>query len=276
MRGRWLTNLGLLVIVVLLTALTQMEQAHTTRSMRLTGIAPESIDAVRLERAGGSTLALERRDGRWRMTEPLTAPADAQKVHRLLAIAVTRTHRALPAAAADLAQLGLAPPSIRLRLNDLDLLIGATEPIAEQRYVQVGDMLYLIDDRFLPRLLADPEDYLSRRLLPPGFSPELGQLDERPLPAHIMARLATVVAERVEPMGDALSGHLLRIESAGRDEPLRFLIDDAGTRWTRPDQHLSYVLTSAPLADMDQPTDADPPPPATPTGSSQPPDPRED
>lgn len=59
-----------------------------------------------------------------------------------------------------LADLGLAEPWLELELNDRRLRAGAAEPIDRRRYLQAGDWILLIDDRWLLPLLAPPEEYL--------------------------------------------------------------------------------------------------------------------
>jgi hypothetical protein len=186
------------------------------------------------------------------MTEPFATVADAALIGKLLPISAAKVQRTLPAAAVDLTQVGLEPALIRLRIDQLELRFGRTEPIANQRYVQIGDMVHLIDDRHLPQLLATAADFASKRLLPPGFSPGLARIDGRPLGAGAVAGLVDAEADRVEPLSGQLSGRVLTLESADAGPGLRFLIDDGGTRWSRLDQRLSYVFVSPPLAEADE------------------------
>jgi hypothetical protein len=250
LRRRWLINLALLLVATVLALTAQLQQQRAELSARLTPLAAEDIRSLRLQRAGEPDLRLRRDGDGWRMLEPFPTDADGRLIDRLLPIVAARTHRSLPADAVELPRLGLDPAAIRLWLDELELRIGSTEPIAGRRYVQIGDMVHLIDDRHLPHLLAPPEDYVSRRLLPPGFSPGLGSIDGRPLAADALAGLAELEALRVEPLTGALSGRLLTIESADGGAGLRFLVADAGTRWSRLDQRLSYLLALAPLAEL--------------------------
>ena len=263
---RWLVNLVLALVVTLLALLAAGEHQRGERTSRLTALDPARIEHIELLRRDQPAVVLERDDGRWWMREPVAAPADAGPIERLLPIAATRSERAMPAAAADLERLGLAAPEVRLRLDGLELRFGATEPIAELRYVQVGDIVHLVEDRFLPWLMAPVPDLLSRRLLPPGFSPGLGQIDGRPLSADALADLVGAEAERVEPLDGELSGHLLRIESADGGPALRFLVAGGGNRWSRLDQRLTWVFPAPPLMEVDEDEALSPPdpPPAGP------------
>ena len=252
LRRRWLINLALFGVVLVLALLAQLEQERADQNTRLTALAAQDIQRLALLRPGQPSVRLERRDDGWQMLEPFATAANAAPIDRLLPITKARVQRTLPAAALDLAGVGLEPALVRLQLDDLELRFGRTEPIAAQRYVQIGDMVHLIDDRHLPQLLATAEDYVSKRLLPEGFSPGLARIDGRPLSAGAVAGLAEVAAEHVEPLTGQLSGRVLTLESADGGQGVRFLIADGGTRWSRLDQRLSYVFTSPPLAEVDE------------------------
>jgi len=249
---RWLINLGLALIAGLLTLLAVQDVQNQARGGRLTDLKPELAQRIELQRSAGPLIRLEQRDQGWWMLAPIEAPADAEMVERLLSIAQARVSRVLPADATAAGRLGLDPPRVRLSLDGLTLNIGELDPIGNRRYVMIGDLVQLIDDDQLPWLLAPPEQFLSRRLLPANFIPGLGSIDGRPLSADALAGLVDVVAERVEPINGELSGRILLIQSAAGDERLRFLIAEGGTRWTRFDQRLSYWLAQPPLAEPDE------------------------
>jgi hypothetical protein len=249
---RWLVNLVLAVIAGLLLLLAVSEHDRTQQQARLTPLAPEQIGRIELARDDEPEIVLERIDDIWWMRRPIAAPADAEHIGRLLPLADARSSRTLPIDAVDLEQTGLARPRLRLKLDGLELRFGATEPIGEQRYVQVGDLAHLIDDRFLPYLSAQAPSLLSRRLLPPGFNPANGSIDGRPLGPDVVAALIGIEAERVEPLAGELSGQLLQIESADGTSALRFLVAEGGTRWSRLDQRLSWLFTTPPLVEADE------------------------
>jgi hypothetical protein len=272
MLERWLTNLGLAMIAAWLGVLAMQDVQHQVSSGRLTDIEPEQVQSIALQRSAGPLIRLERRDHGWSMRAPIEAPADEAAVGRLLNIAHARVSRVLPADATAAGRLGLDPPRVRLTLDGLTLNIGESDPVGNRRYVMIGDLVQLIDDDQLPWLLAPPEQFLSRRLLPADFSPGLGSIDGRPLSADALAGLVDVVAERIEPIDGELGGRILSIQSADGDEQLRFLVAEGGTRWTRLDQRLSYWLAQPPLAERDEDALGEPgqlpPPGLAPDGST--------
>jgi hypothetical protein len=248
---RWLVNLALLVLLALLLLLVQLDQRATERAARLTSIAPADISRLELHRAGEPMIRLQRGEDGWQMRAPFAVAADHEAVARLLPLAGAPVSRTLPAAGLDLAELGLDPAPLRIVLDGLELRFGGTEPVAALRYVQVGDLVHLIDDRFLPRLMTPTIDLVSRRLLPAAFSPGLGDLDGTPVTADTLAPLAEAVAVRVETaaghLDEALGAGLLSIASADGGDGVEFMVSDGGTRWTRLDAPLSWLFATAPL-----------------------------
>jgi hypothetical protein len=248
---RWLINLGLIVVLGALALLVRLDLQEEIRETRLTSLSPDAIDEIELHRVGEPPVRLRRDDSGWQMLAPFTVPADGTAIQRLLPVASAELTRTLPAAGLALDALGLEPAMVRLRLNGLELRFGGTEPVDQQRYVLVGDMVHLIDDRFLPRLMTPTLELVSRRLLPPDFSPGLGDLEGTPLTAGMLASLADAEAVRIETPpsleegGDL--GRLLNIGSADGGDGLEFLISDGGTRWTRPDVNLSWRFAAPPL-----------------------------
>jgi hypothetical protein len=268
MLDRWLINLALALVAALLAWLVLQDLQDDLGSGRLTELAPDSVQQIELTRNAAPLIRLERRDGDWWMREPFEAPADADAVKRLLGITSARVGRVLPADAAALGRLGLDPPRIRLSLDGLTLRIGDTDPVSDHRYVMIGDLVQLIPDDQLPWLLADPERYLSRRLLPEGFSPGLGSIDGRPLSSDALAALVDLFAAEVQSMRGELSGRIVLIRSADGDDVLRFLVADGGTSWTRLDQRLSYRFATPPLVETDEDDATAPPTLRSPDGDT--------
>ena len=248
---RWLINLALLVVLAGLVIVAQVERREVERGTRLTSLAPEAITRLELHRAGEPVIRLQRGDDGWQMLAPFAVAADPDAIDKLLPVVDAQVSRTLPAAGLDLGELGLEPAPLRLLLDGLELGFGGTEPVAAQRYVQVGDMVHLTDDRFLPRLMTPAIELVSRHLLPPAFSPGLGDLDGAPVTADSLAPLAEAVAVRVERpaahLDEALGAALLRIASADGGDGIEFLVSDGGTRWTRLDAALSWLFATAPL-----------------------------
>jgi hypothetical protein len=264
--ARWLVNLGLLIVVAVLGAAAYRELGPGAGPLPLTALDPAQIAAVAIERPGEPAIRLARTPDGWRMEAPYQVAADQARIAKLLQVAAAPVRRSLPPGARP-DRLGLDPARVRLALDGTPLRFGDTEPIGHWRYVAVGERIELIDDRFQHRLSAPATDYVSRRLLPPGFQADTAALDSRPLPSDALAELAGLEAARVVPAGERLSGRILTLGETDSGRLIRFLVSADGRRWTRVDLRLTYLLAQAPAA-LGKVGQAPAEPPAAPDGKS--------
>lgn len=245
LRDRWLVNLLLLILVLSLGALIRRELEQERRAATLTGLLPERIAEISLERPDLPAIRLARDADGWTMKTPYKVPADAARLGELLGIATTPVYRSLPKGAGA-QRLGLDADSPRLTLNGLVLSFGDVDPIAHHRYVAIGEQIHLIGDGFQHHLTAGAEAYISRTLLPAGFRAEAGTLNGVPLSQEQLAELSRLSAQTVEPLGSELTGRLLSIASGDGSSSVRFLVSEDGLRWDRLDLRLRYLLAEPP------------------------------
>ncbi|MBI3576357.1 MAG: hypothetical protein HY083_12005, partial [Gammaproteobacteria bacterium] len=68
LRRRWLVNLTLLAVVVMLAVFTvyQRQQEKTESGPPLTALTTENVGRIRIERPGQPVIALEKHAGNWR------------------------------------------------------------------------------------------------------------------------------------------------------------------------------------------------------------------
>jgi len=137
----------------------QHERAHGPAL--LTTLDPAAISRIEVRCGSCRTRRFARDAGGWRMLEPYAAPANADAIAHLLAVAHAWVRMRQPLRGYDLAKLGLEPPRMTLQLNDLSIAFGDEDPIEHDRYVRVGDELLRVPDRFSARLLETPESELA-------------------------------------------------------------------------------------------------------------------
>lgn len=272
---RWIINLLLLALVVVLIAAIQRDLTAARTPPTLSDLVAADLLLIEIEREGEPTITLGRTPSGWQMEAPYQLAAEAQQVKRLLAILDTPVLRTLPEPATSRDQLGLTAPKIRLRLNTLEFAFGGIDPIAHHRYVASEGLVHLIDDRVYPALIAPPLAYLSRQLLPPEFAPVFGRLNDVPLAAEALTALTGMTAERLELATEA-PPELTPVTVRGADgTQLQFAVSADRRRWwlalpLNPAVQLAaapgtstpmllYVLTTAPMLTVD-PTALDPNP----------------
>jgi len=161
-------NLALLVAVAGLGAAAYFGQKKEDKGTPLTSLTPESVTRIALEHPGQPVVKLEKKDGQWRLVEPVQAETDPFEVSALTGLATVEAKRRLPLAEVKLAELGLQPPAYRVRLDDRMLDFGDVEPIEARRYVLVGNEVALVDDPPSASLDADYSDLVSKALVPEG------------------------------------------------------------------------------------------------------------
>jgi len=266
-------NLFLLLLVTVLGVLAWLrpglEQAPPARISDLDAAAVQQIRILH----DGETLVLEREGDHWRLAGDPPVPADRFQVDTLLGLLAEVAVRSYDLTDLDTQAVGLEPPVAVIEFDGQPFRFGATEPLEGLRYLQVGDRIHLIDDRYGPLLRASRAQLASRRLLPPGtrLSAILlpGQRLERDEQGHWQldppqptlsaddiqqfvtaweeARALWVrSAEDTEDAGDAVQ---LRTATG---EGIRFLIrrDDEGTALLRPALGLAYRLSEATATEL--------------------------
>lgn len=111
----------------------------------LTGLSPDAVDKIRVERGDRLALAIERDGGNWRLVYPEAGPAQARRVQQLLAIARAPVQGRFPADQ-GLARYGLESPAAVLQLDGTRLAFGDRDPTQQLRYVLADGEVRVIDD----------------------------------------------------------------------------------------------------------------------------------
>ena len=163
---RWIINYVLVLIVIFTYVGNRFDvQTGYQPQQHITGIKPENIESVEIKTAD-TALSLKQDNGDWVLESPIRWPANNVNVERLLTIASVETDSRLAANEIDLATLGLKFPKAILRLNDTEVLFGATNNIGARRYTMVGSTVFLLPDQHLPFITQGLTAMVDRRLLP--------------------------------------------------------------------------------------------------------------
>jgi hypothetical protein len=168
MSSRTWLNLGLLILAGVLAIVTVYLPGVKKPAPfpALTSLNPAAITSIRIERDAQPAIILKKEASVWRLTEPLQLPANTVVVESFLGLAQTASHAQWMAASLDLEKFKLKSPRIHVRLNDVELGFGDTEPLEGRRYVLAGDTVHLINDGYYPKLIAPPAYFVSLALLP--------------------------------------------------------------------------------------------------------------
>lgn len=158
--SRWTrTNLLLAALAGVLAMLAWSPATETPGDDRLTGLMPNDIRSIRVERGNRLVLALQRDSGGWRLTHPRAAPASDRRVGQLLAVAVASVAQRI-ALDDDGGRFGLADPAAILQLDQVRLAFGDRDPTQRSRYVRVGNEVCIVDDLYF-NLLTLPAGHFT-------------------------------------------------------------------------------------------------------------------
>jgi hypothetical protein len=139
-------NLVLGVLAAVLLGL-HLWPGNAPAGATLTALDPAAVRQVRIERANRLEIALERGADGWRLTHPVSEPAQARRVEQLLAVARAPVRQAF-AAEDGLERYGLAHPPAVLQLDGLRVAFGDRDPSQQARYTLVDGEVRVIDDLF--------------------------------------------------------------------------------------------------------------------------------
>jgi hypothetical protein len=163
MKKAWLLNAVLLVGVAALALFAHLKPsgdapaAHSVSTLNAGGVGH-----IRIERSGGPPITLERKEGEWLITAPLSAPADPFLVERLLAILAARPAYRL--AATGLARFDLDPPRTRLIIDGDTFGFGAVNTVMREQYVLTEGAVYAVELRYGAALPASPAQLIRKQL----------------------------------------------------------------------------------------------------------------
>jgi Domain of unknown function (DUF4340) len=179
MRSRWLLNVALLLLVVLLGAAV-VYLRHIDRlpsAARLTAMSPEAIERVRILYADGEDIRLAKKQGTWSLLAPLHARVSQAKLRNLVALADATSELQLQATPANLEKFGLATPKAQIWFNDEEIRVGMQHPFKDARYVLYKDQVQLV-----PAHHFAPASYRYNNLLDTRLLGDEGRLVALELP----------------------------------------------------------------------------------------------
>ncbi|MCC6207089.1 MAG: DUF4340 domain-containing protein [Gammaproteobacteria bacterium] len=171
--ARSLLNLGLLGLAAALAVLVYWEPGVEAPEdlPRLTALTSADVEHVVIRPQRGGEIRLDRDQGVWMMRAPVVAYANEFRIDALLGVTRAASHAQFETGALDLAKFNLDPPASMLRLNDVELAFGDSEPLDNRRYVRNGSTVHLINDEYFYFLQAGFTAFVSNRLLPPSGKP---------------------------------------------------------------------------------------------------------
>lgn len=186
MFNRWLLNLGLLLLVVLLgLAIVYLRATEQQPSAPpLTGLKPEDIERARILFADGDEVRLQKQHQRWALVTPVQARASRAMINNLLTLATTTSALQLPANTDNLHKYRLDTPQLTVWLDNAEIRVGMEHAFKDAHYVLYGDQIHLVSARNVTPAAYRYRNLLDRRLLDEGSKPVAIELPQRSLQLH--------------------------------------------------------------------------------------------
>jgi len=165
-----LLNIFLVLILAGLLALVIYEPGKTESPeiKKLTSLDPDTVQEISIESPGRPPLLLTKKSGHWHMQKPLMMPANTGRIQQLLKITQAKSIADYAMRRVDANQLQLDTPSLSLKLDDVLLRFGTTDALGGSRYVQMGNTVHLITDRYSHLMKRAATEFVSPTLLPQG------------------------------------------------------------------------------------------------------------
>lgn len=239
---------GVTVIAALAVLLWRHAHRPARQARPLFGLSPAAVTSVEARWSSGKHIALHRGREGWRITAPVSAPADPTRVGAFLAALSEPVARQYATASVPLKRAGLAPARLTLRVNRQQVKLGNLNPADGLRYIQRGARVFLVADTLLPRLAAGPWQFVSTRLLPPGRRVTALRFPGRALVTGDSARRSVwrhARARQVGPLPATAPRPLHRVEVSLSSPPgtLGFaVLGCRPLRLTRPGSGLVYTF----------------------------------
>ena len=234
MRRRWLQLALLAGVVAGLLLVVWQQPGGPGGDPRLTGLEPESIERIRVQRPNREDLTMRRQGRDWQIESPARAVASAFHVRQVLELARARSRGQYAAGELDAAAAGLDPPRLRLELDDSVLEFGATDPVDGLRFIAVDGVIHLVQEGVSPLLEGGWWNFIDRHLAPGTWEIETVETD-----AYELVREGGVWRDR--------SGNLSREQVASLMADLRLvsaLVVREGRREPDADAALTIRFTN--------------------------------
>jgi hypothetical protein len=175
MRPRYTALLALILVGLgaYLYFVESKQAPEEDKKQTLLAVKTDDVNGLTLT-YGDREIALEQRDGTWRMTKPVDAAADELAVKNLVrAIAEAEVKKTIDDPPQDLLPFGLAPPFVTITVTAKDgtavpaIKVGKTTAVSYSTYVQRADKpaVYLTPSSFRSGVDKQPKDLRDKSIV---------------------------------------------------------------------------------------------------------------
>jgi hypothetical protein len=244
---RQILLLGIVVVALGIGIRLELRREEKFLPVPLTSLDPVGAKSLDIRCPDCRTRRFEHRANGWWMLEPYPVRADDSAVSRLANVVKARVRTKLDIGAYDLPKLGLDPPRMTIKLDNVQIDFGDEDPIEHDRYVRVGTELFRVPDRFSARLLESPETEIDRHVIDADAAVVEVSIDGQPPRADLAAAWKNAIAAQLQPADNATANALSAIVDFADGTKLEFSIHRENEHYVvrRNDIHLDYLVGEA-------------------------------
>jgi len=182
MKSRWIINIVLLVVVLVVGAVVYFSPKQTQKAesdYEISSLKLSALNKISIDFPAQASVKFEKKDNFWHLQQPYSARADQQQVARLLSIVAAHSKQKFPAD--DPARYGLDQPKLVIRLNDDVFTFGTFNPVSQEQYVAYNGAVYMLPSTYSENAQIQIEEFLDKKLFRPtekiaGF--DFGHLEQ--------------------------------------------------------------------------------------------------
>lgn len=163
MNKRTWINLFLIqaVVIILVILVLTGDEETSKEAQKISDIAAGSINSIAVINDARENINFVKQQDTWRMTAPVTATANPDRINSMLSILESRSFTRLAVDKPGLERFGLADPAVTLKLDGHEFFFGGTNPLEHRRYLLFEDNVYLIKDGLYHQLLQPPDFFIK-------------------------------------------------------------------------------------------------------------------
>ena len=166
MKSSYLRNFALLLIIIGLYWFNHQSDSDVNNDQPLTTVDSSEIQLITITQPNGDEIILEKTSSAWQISHPIKARANKTRIALLLSLLNSYSYAQLADSSnKELAQFGLIPAKVSIKLDDYQFQFGDIETISKHRYVLFDGDVHLIDDQVTPLLRANAASFIDNRLI---------------------------------------------------------------------------------------------------------------
>jgi hypothetical protein len=166
MKNRWVINIILLVIVLLISLFLFLKPSEIKQKKQfaISAFNLSDFDSIKVDFPSRASVILKKGIESWEMLEPIKGRADQFSVQKIISIVATSSSEKLPSN--DLAKYGLDKPIVKLKLIhkglEEEFIFGTYNSVTEDQYLLYKDNVYLISGAYSEVASTQPIEFIDK------------------------------------------------------------------------------------------------------------------